>query len=114
MDTVEVDLGALSLTNRVLVQQGLGGQELLVESAEVCFSGVGCTLSRAGKRGQNIVQNAESGWRVRWRRPLVMELRGELPMVRTGWGVHAACVRRCSWAHSPTAVPCARLRPHAV
>ena len=48
--------------------------------ARVC-AGVGCTVVQSGKRGANLFQNAESGWQLRWRRPLQAELRGEEPMV---------------------------------
>ena len=49
-----------------------------------CLAGVGCTVVQAGRRGGNLFQNAESGWRLHWRRPLQQELRGEQPTVG-GW-----------------------------
>ncbi|WP_289480663.1 hypothetical protein, partial [Klebsiella pneumoniae] len=52
---------------------------LLTEAVGLRFSGVGCLVVQNGKRGGNLFQNAESGWQLRWRRPLQQELRGEQP-----------------------------------
>jgi hypothetical protein len=85
MDAIEIDLGELTLKTRSIQSQlppaNNSQQALLVEAVDLCFSGVGCTVVQAGKRGGNVLQNAESGWRLGWRRPLQMELRGDQPMV---------------------------------
>ena len=86
MDAIEIDLGELTLQTRSIQSQpppasGGAQQTLLVEAVDLCFSGVGCTVVQAGKRGGNVLQNAESGWRLGWRRPLQLELRGDQPMV---------------------------------
>ncbi|KAL4447306.1 hypothetical protein ABPG77_007339, partial [Micractinium sp. CCAP 211/92] len=82
LDSIEVDLGSLSLkTARILAQpEPRGHPQLLVEAVDLTFSGVGCSVVQASKRGPNVFRNAESGWRLHWRRPLQPELRGEQPM----------------------------------
>ncbi|KAL4858517.1 Vacuolar protein sorting-associated protein 13C [Chlorella vulgaris] len=81
MDSIEVDLGKLSLKTTSILSQAVptSKQPLLVEAVSLCFSGVGCSMVQDGKRGNNVFQNAESGWQLRWRRPLQLELRGDLP-----------------------------------
>ncbi len=58
--------------------------QLTMPPLPVLLAGVGCTVVQAGRRGGNLFQNAESGWRLHWRRPLQQELRGEQPTVG-GW-----------------------------
>lgn len=78
-----MDLGKLSLKTTSILSQSVttSKQALLVEAVSLCFSGVGCSMVQDGKRGNNVFQNAESGWQLRWRRPLQLELRGDLPTV---------------------------------
>ena len=90
--------------------------------APLPHAGVGCTVVRDGVRGANVIHNAESGWRLHWRRPLQPELRGERPMVRAGplgllararlppagtpaGSLHAPASRRAS-CHAPLCTCC--------
>ena len=86
LDAIEVDLGQLALTSSVQLAPpdsapagGGGAPPPLLEAARLAFSGVGLTVVRGGQRGAGVVQNAEGGWRLGWRRPLVPERRGCLP-----------------------------------
>ncbi|KAL4443584.1 hypothetical protein ABPG75_011321 [Micractinium tetrahymenae] len=82
LDSIDVDLGSLSLkTARIVSQPAPSGHPpLLMEAVDLTFSGVDCSVVQASKRGPNVFRNAESGWRLHWRRPLQPELRGEQPM----------------------------------
>lgn len=46
---------------------------------------MGLSVTQGGKRGANVIQNAETGWQLHWRRPLQQELRGSRPTVRRHW-----------------------------
>lgn len=75
-------------------------------------AGVGLSGVQGGKRGANVIQNAESGWRLHWRRPLQQELRGDRPTVRSVDGalVNLACCTTAAavlhppWRHLPSSV----------
>lgn len=94
-DAIEVDLGLLKLSTSVESTQLNGVKQSgdqaqgrvkpssLVEVAELTFSGVGCTVVQAGRRGHSVVKNPEQGWKVGWRRPLVPIERGDAPFVST-------------------------------
>lgn len=45
-------------------------------------AGVGLVVVKGGRRGRNMVQNSEQGWRLGWRRPVVLGYEGIVPMVR--------------------------------
>eukprot|EP00887_Chlorella_sp_A99_P001951 scaffold18.g1951.t1 len=84
LDAIEVDLGQLALTSSIqLVSPKVAGapgdKPLLLEVAGLTFTGVGCRVVTGGRRGDSVVQNAEDGWRLGWRRPLLAERRGRLP-----------------------------------
>lgn len=95
-DAIESDLGELHLRSRVISeplpaqQQGndkapaapAWGSGLLVEVADLTFSGLSCRVVQAGRRGHSVVRNPEQGWQLQWRRPLQPDLRGEAPTVR--------------------------------
>ncbi len=149
LDSIEVDLGSLSLkTARILAQpEPRGHPQLLVEAVDLTFSGglgsllmllafqlrgcgllcacvqmpgpslmpwrasplapptpvpagVGCSVVQASKRGPNVFRNAESGWRLHWRRPLQPELRGEQPMV--GRPLRACKQQEADWPRAPS------------
>lgn len=84
LDAIEVDLGQLALTSSIQlvspkVAGATGDKPLLLEVAGLTFTGVGCRVVTGGRRGDSVVQNAEDGWRLGWRRPLLAERRGRLP-----------------------------------
>ena len=102
LDAIDVDLGSLKLTTSVESTEIDGGGDgmssstgiqdekenkvaalasSLVEVAELTFSGVGCTVVQAGRRGNSVVKNPEQGWQLGWRRPLLPLERGEAPYV---------------------------------
>lgn len=90
-DAIHFDLGDLCLHSQVVTQpmsavptslaSSVSSQQLLIEATDLVFSGVGLTVIQGGEKGHNIVQNSEQGWKLKWKRPLVPDARGDAPKV---------------------------------
>ncbi|KFM29234.1 Vacuolar protein sorting-associated protein 13A [Auxenochlorella protothecoides] len=83
LDSLEVDLGNLSLSSKVVEvpgeECGKRGVQVLQEQAALAFSGMSCCVVQAGKRGGNVFKNQEQAWQLGWKRPLQPEARGPQP-----------------------------------
>ncbi|KAL6781279.1 hypothetical protein ACKKBG_A10495 [Auxenochlorella protothecoides x Auxenochlorella symbiontica] len=83
LDSLEVDLGNLSLSSKVVEvpgeECGRRGVQVLQEQAALAFSGMSCCVVQAGKRGGNVFKNQEQAWQLGWKRPLQPEARGPQP-----------------------------------
>ena len=81
-DAVEIDLGRLHLTSRVdRVTSSESESHVLIETADLTFTGVLCSVLHGGRKGSSLIRNPEEGWRVQWQRALDPANRGSKPMV---------------------------------